>query len=346
MPTDTRIWRVTQGDRLEEIPSGRLDREERLETWLERDIGILSPNLMVIGRQVQTDHGGFIDLLCIDESGNLTIVEMKRDKTPREITAQALDYASWVAELSHEDVTRIAESYFAPSGTSFAAAFEARFNSDIPEILNENHSMVVLGSRIDDSSERIVRYLSEKFDVPINAASFRFLGSPEKGGEFLARTFLLEPSEVVSGGGPKSKRAPNLSPEQLAEIATERDVRPLFDLLVSGFRRHFKRQTTKSSLGFTAGFGSSRKTVLTLIPGESSSELGVSFHAYTNRLSALLRMQPEEVRIQFPPNSREWKYTDEGPDWEGHAGYFDLESAQRFISFLDGCSALEAQNNG
>jgi hypothetical protein len=182
MPTDTRIWRVTQGDRLEEIPSGRLDREERLEAWLERDIGILSPNLMVIGRQVQTDHGGFIDLLCIDESGNLTIVEMKRDKTPREITAQALDYASWVAELSHEDVTRIAEGYLAASGTSFAAAFQARFNSDIPEILNENHSMVVLGSRIDDSSERIVRYLSEKFDVPINAASFRFLGSPEKGG--------------------------------------------------------------------------------------------------------------------------------------------------------------------
>lgn len=340
MPTDTRIWRVTQGDRLEEIPSGRLDREERLEAWLERDIGILSPNLMVIGRQVQTDHGGLIDLLCIDESGNLTIVEMKRDKTPREITAQALDYASWVAELSHEDVTRIAEGYLAASGTSFAVAFQARFNSDIPEILNENHSMVVLGSRIDDSSERIVRYLSEKFDVPINAASFRFLGSPEKGGEFLARTFLLEPSEVVSGGGPKSKRARNLSPEQLAEIAAERGVRTLYELLAGGFHRHFKRQTTKSSLGFTARIGNSRNTVLVLIPGQSNEKAGVSFHAYTNRLSAVLGVPAEKVKAQLPTTAQKWQYTGTDPDWSGLAGHFDQESAERFLSFLDGCTAL------
>jgi RecB family endonuclease NucS len=40
--------------------------------------------------------GGRIDLLCINGDGDIVIVELKRDKTPREITAQALDYASWV----------------------------------------------------------------------------------------------------------------------------------------------------------------------------------------------------------------------------------------------------------
>jgi len=46
--------------------------------------------------------GGIIDLLCIDESGNLIVVELKRDKTPREVTAQTLDYASWVDSLTSE----------------------------------------------------------------------------------------------------------------------------------------------------------------------------------------------------------------------------------------------------
>ena len=52
----------------------------------------------MIGREVETDFGGSIDILCIDAEGDLVIVELKRDRTPREVTAQALDYASWVTD--------------------------------------------------------------------------------------------------------------------------------------------------------------------------------------------------------------------------------------------------------
>ena len=49
---------------------------------------------MLIGRQVRTSFGGIIDLLAIAPDGSLVLIELKRDKTPREIVAQALDYAS------------------------------------------------------------------------------------------------------------------------------------------------------------------------------------------------------------------------------------------------------------
>lgn len=346
MPTDTRIWRVSDGDRLEELPSCQLDREERLEVWLERDISILAPDLLVIGRQVPTAYNGFIDLLCIDADGDLTIIEMKRDKTPREITAQALDYASWVAELSHDEVSSIADGYFSGRGTSFAEVFQQRFGDDLPEILNENHSMIVLGSRIDDSSERIVRYLSEQWNVPINAASFKFLGSPASGGEFLARTFLLEPSAIATGGGRTSKRAVNLTPDQLAEIADQKGVGPLYEELARGFHQHFRRQTTLTSLAFTARIGESRNVVLTLIPGESNPERGVAFHAYTNRLSRVLGITPDEVKAQLPAAAKPWQYTGTDPTWSGLAGHFDRESARTFLTFLAGCGALSVPGNG
>jgi RecB family endonuclease NucS len=67
----------------------RLDLESRLESWLGRDICVLDRALLVIGRQVETDFGGIIDLLCLDHAGDIVVVELKRDKTPREITAQA-----------------------------------------------------------------------------------------------------------------------------------------------------------------------------------------------------------------------------------------------------------------
>ena len=94
MPQDVRIWEIQAGDHLAEFIPSKLDLEQRIETWLERDITTLSDDLLVIGRQVATSFGGVIDLLCLDSSGDTVIVELKRDKTPRDIIAQVLDYAT------------------------------------------------------------------------------------------------------------------------------------------------------------------------------------------------------------------------------------------------------------
>lgn len=71
------------GESLVEIGLAKLNLEERLEEWLERDISMLDPGLLVIDRQVETDFGGWIDFLCVDAAGDLVVVELKRDKTPR-----------------------------------------------------------------------------------------------------------------------------------------------------------------------------------------------------------------------------------------------------------------------
>ncbi len=53
----------------------------------------------------------FIDLLCLDHAGDIVVVELKRNKTTREITAQILHYGAWVKGLSNERITSIAETY-------------------------------------------------------------------------------------------------------------------------------------------------------------------------------------------------------------------------------------------
>ncbi len=39
-------------------------------------------------------------MLAMDEEGNIHIIELKKERTPREVVAQTLDYASWVQNLS------------------------------------------------------------------------------------------------------------------------------------------------------------------------------------------------------------------------------------------------------
>jgi len=124
---EVRLWGVGSDESLREIDRASLVLESRLQEWLARDISMLGPGLLVIGREVKTDFGGFIDILCVDAAGDLVIVELKRDKTPREITAQVLDYASWVVDLSNERVSSIADAYLGDGG--FESAFRERFST-------------------------------------------------------------------------------------------------------------------------------------------------------------------------------------------------------------------------
>ena len=94
MPLELGIWRIDGG--LEKLEVKSLDLEDRLEGFLDADISIASPQWMIIGRQVYTDYGKYIDLLAIDGDGNLVVLELKRNRTPREVVAQLLDYGPWV----------------------------------------------------------------------------------------------------------------------------------------------------------------------------------------------------------------------------------------------------------
>lgn len=97
MAVEFGIWRVD--DAPVAVAATKLEDEARLETWLTQDISILGLDVLVIGRQVTTAFGGIIDLLAIDREGELYVIELKRARTPREVVAQVLDYASWVGEL-------------------------------------------------------------------------------------------------------------------------------------------------------------------------------------------------------------------------------------------------------
>jgi len=119
-------------DRLEEVSPGALDLESRLETWIEADVSVVEADLLVIGRQVATDFGGIIDLLCLEPNGDVVILELKPAKTPREITAQALDYASWVAELPPERIIEMANAYLRTNGP-----IESAFNGSSLPILGK-----------------------------------------------------------------------------------------------------------------------------------------------------------------------------------------------------------------
>jgi hypothetical protein len=174
-----------------------MDLEARLEDLLARDISLAAPNWVVIGRQVLTPWGKPLDLLCIDAEGGLVLLELKRNKTDREIVAQVLDYGSYVRSIEPEEIPRIYDKYqkhYWPDqpARSIDEAFRARFGvKQMPEELNATHDLVIVASTLDAGTERIVAYLAEQYDVRINAVFFRVFKDGER--EYLTRAWLREP---------------------------------------------------------------------------------------------------------------------------------------------------------
>lgn len=91
------IWRV--GAAPEPLKAAALTNEAQLEDMIVAAPSILHDNWMLIGRQVDTGFGGKLDLLAIAPDGALVLIELKRDRTPRDVIAQAIDYATFVADL-------------------------------------------------------------------------------------------------------------------------------------------------------------------------------------------------------------------------------------------------------
>lgn len=347
MAENIRIWKIVENDNLQEIKKSKLNLEERIEKWIEQDISIISDDLLVIGRQIETDFGGVIDLLCLDRIGDMVIIELKRDKTPREITAQILDYASWVKELSNERITEIANHYLKENGP-LEEAFKRKFGEDLPDILNEHHKMLIVASEIDSSSERIIDYLSDTYGVNINAITFHYFVD-DNGNELLARIFLIEPKEVEYRTQIKisSKRKPPLSYDELREMAEHAGISELYEYILEELSDCFDgRQTTRSSVAFDGILEGSRKRMFNLLPGESNSRDGLKFQIYIPRMAQYLGVDEGTIRSWLPENKKEWKFYDTAPpDMSGYEGFFrNMDEINYFIEKVKKAKATQFKN--
>ena len=330
MPQEIRLWAV-KGKTLEKVEGSQVRLEKRLEDWLESDISVLDQNLLVIGRQVPTSHGGYIDLLCIDSDGALVAVELKQRRTSREVVAQVLDYASWVKELKADDVEEIAESYSKIDGT-LEDALQGKFRS-IPSALYENHRSLIVAEDINAGTERIVRYLSE-LGVPINVATVQVF-KDASGQEMLAQVFLVEP-EVARDRAPRMKRI-----EALADASGLGD---LYRRLLQNVRKVMTMQPTPygNSMFFGWRLDKGVSTALVVNAAEPDNR-GLAFEIHGTRCCNHLNIPLESLRAMLPANVQEYdgvrKWSGRTPEEretaEGFKGAFHTpEEIDTFVARL------------
>ena len=334
-----RLWEITPDQKLAELNRNQISLEERLEDWLENDISVLDRNLLVIGRQVSTDFGGAIDLLCLDKRGDTVVIELKKGKTPREVTAQALDYASWVKVLSSERLADIADAHFGVEN-SLTSEFQTRFGEDLPGELNLNHRSLIVAEEMDASTERIVRYLSD-INVPINVATVQHFIDKD-GRKYLAQVYLIEPEEAEAKSRSASKRR-SITLTELQAEADQNDIGEMFRRMREGTQGILLARPYSEWIWYGVRLDSGGQRLLLIVYSVPRGDRpGMSFTVHTSRFSEHMGISIEQLRAWLPETTREapvnhWSGSspEERENARGLGGSFQsLEEVETFLAGL------------
>ncbi len=92
---------------------------EHLQEWISKNPECLGEELLII----QKEFNGFketnerLDLLAIDKQGNLVVIENKLDDSGRDVTWQALKYASYCSTLKKDEVRSIYQMFLDKEGS-------------------------------------------------------------------------------------------------------------------------------------------------------------------------------------------------------------------------------------
>jgi Endonuclease NucS len=252
MSTAVKIWEIVK-DSLHPVTDDSFAEnyyEKNLEAWIEHEPSILGDRVLIIGRQKDIPSVSVIDLLGIDQDGTLVIIELKRKRTPREAVAQALDYASWLYSADELQIEGWAEEYLKqPLKEKFCEYFAVDAD-DVPELSCQKHRIVLAAPRLDASAERIINYLSQKYDVQINAVFFQYACLSDKK-EILARAMLVAEAPI------KPNRPRRITVDELVKTANDQGTTDLVKIC-RGVRDLWNEEAVPISMALSDTGGKAR----------------------------------------------------------------------------------------
>lgn len=194
MTTEIGVWQIID-EKLKPIETSMADSgdmEKDFEKWIKECPQVLGQDILLIGEQTLTKSGP-LDFLGIDKSGNLVIIELKRGNLPRDVLTQAIDYVSDVASWDLDKINEICLKY---TGYSLENILIDNFGDiDLENLnINETQRMLLVGFSLDESLERMIEWLSDNYNLSINALIFKFIKTKSED-KLIARTMII-PEEI------------------------------------------------------------------------------------------------------------------------------------------------------
>jgi hypothetical protein len=96
----------------------KFEERRHLQEWIAHEPTVLGEDLLIIQKEFNgfSDTGERLDLLALDRQGSLVIIENKLDDAGKDVTWQALKYASYCSTMSTEQIRIVFQQYLDKNG--------------------------------------------------------------------------------------------------------------------------------------------------------------------------------------------------------------------------------------
>lgn len=176
---------------LQKAKTDSINYEKDFENWLENSPTVLldddaESTVIWIGRQVTAvvgDTDKYPDLIGIDSEGELVIVELKKGKTPREVIAQILEYATWGEALTYEDLNKMTQNYYKSKDETFDKSLLSLYrevffpdvDSEVRIDFNRNQKLYIAAEEISPVVKQVATHIRNKYKVNIHCLEYEVL---------------------------------------------------------------------------------------------------------------------------------------------------------------------------
>ncbi len=190
--------------------------------------------ILIIGRQVLTNLGSWIDLLGLDRFGNTVVIELKRGKSPRETVSQLIEYASFVDNLDYEQLNGIFHDYIGEESSLDIYHHEHFDSKDIENVaFNKASKLVIVAQDITLSIKQTALYLRKK-GIDIYCMEFKyFLNYASE--KMITIDFVVGDDTFIRSEIKSISQLPKVDEKKFID-ALDNNGKSLFDLLL-GFAK-------------------------------------------------------------------------------------------------------------
>lgn len=174
------LFHLTADHELQQVPStsfaveGVLERTD-LQAALRDNIAVLGSDLLVVAEEFGDfqDVRRRIDLLCVDKSGQLVVIELKRTDDGGHMELQALRYAAMVSTMTFDQLSDTYERHLRtvePGGAGEARSRLAEFLDDVggeDAVIERRVRIVLVSGGFDPQITTTVLWLNDLYQLDI-----------------------------------------------------------------------------------------------------------------------------------------------------------------------------------
>lgn len=148
--------------KLDEASFTKLGLKERfdIQEWIEKTPSILGEKLLIIAKEYELPSRKRLDLLAIDKKGILVIIELKRDKSGPSADWQAIKYASYCSNFTHEEIYQIYAEYLGTNEDEAELKIEKFMNEEL-EKLNDSQRIILASKEFHSDVVSAVLWLRD-----------------------------------------------------------------------------------------------------------------------------------------------------------------------------------------